>query len=98
MFRFHSLTVELHLLQSPLGHAEILLRSGEIESQLNQVDLRKATLSRQLFQTSDKIPTGVCVIFPEFYFAFSLFNLRLFNRQLRGISRLGSSKAFFLGV
>src|SRR5439155_22530476 len=98
MLGFHSLTVELHLLQSPLGNAESLFRCGKVEFQLNQIDFRKATLSRQLLQATDKISTDVYVIFAEFYLAFSLLNFCLLNRKLRSVSSLGSSKAFFLGV
>ena len=53
VFRFHSLSFEIDLLQASLGDAEIFFRSGQIESQLYQFDLRFATRLRQFFHALD---------------------------------------------
>src|SRR5437762_6952800 len=92
---FHSLTIKIDLLDGSLGYAEILFRSSQIELQLDQIDLRKATLSRQLLQTSNEIPTGVYVIFAEFHFAFRLLDFSFFYVQLRGVRSITLNEALF---
>src|ERR1700758_3810437 len=95
MLRFYSLTVELHLLQSPLGHTEIFFGTGQIELQLYKIDFRFAALLCQFFHARDQLAARSHVILPEFYFAFCLLDFGLLDLELRSISSLRPSQAFF---
>ena len=60
--------------------------------------MRDASLGCQFLHARDKILAGFSVILPKLYFTFCLLNLRVLDLRLRGISRFGSSKAFFLAA